>query len=303
MNVFVLRLRPLSPWVTPWHSSSLWGALCWALADILDTETFKEWLEAARQGKPRFVVSDAFPAGLLPFPAGVKARTTEHKFKPAWITRETFREFSQTAQPELTPAATLAPPFNTSSTLHAAIGRNTNATSDDGELFEVDVQSFGATYGQPHELDVYMALEDGSADSLLAAWTLLSIRGFGRYRTSGLGAFELVTELDRQAWLESRSAACGFMALSHFVPSPADPVDGAWRLSVSYPKFQGDRVQRYLKGRVVYLAPGALFRASGEVRPYYGSALCMARPEFPGAIHPAFCLAAPISSPWWEASN
>ena len=302
MNVFLLRLRPLSPWVTPWHSSSLWGSLCWALADILDPSEFAQWLSAAREGHPHFVVSDAFPAGLLPFPAGIRANTTGHKLKAAWITRETFLSFAQTASAELPPAATSIPPFLTSSTQHAVIGRATN-TTDEGDLFEIDVQTFSAGHREPHELDVYMAVEDRAADTLLAAWSLLALRGFGRYRSSGLGAFELVTQLQPQGWLEDRSSARGFMALSHFVPAPNDPTDGAWRLAVSYPKFQGDLVQRYLKGRVVYIAPGALFRSSDEIRPYYGSALAMARPEFPGAIHPAFCLAAPLNAPWWEKSN
>ena len=148
-----------------------------------------------------------------------------------------------------------------------------------------------------------MGVEEGNAEALASAWSLLAMRGFGRYRSSGMGAFELAAEPERQPWLENRSSARGYLALSHFVPAPTDPIDGAWRLAVSFPKFEGDRVRHFLKGRITYLTPGSMFRTDGAVRPYYGSALDMAREEFPSAIHAAFCLAAPLQAAWWSTSD
>jgi len=68
-----LTLRPVSPFLSPLQSDTLWGQVAWAIAyaEGVTEETDACQRFTGRYGKagdPPLVVSDAFPAGALPMP-------------------------------------------------------------------------------------------------------------------------------------------------------------------------------------------------------------------------------------------
>ncbi|MDR1487569.1 MAG: hypothetical protein LBT62_06220, partial [Deltaproteobacteria bacterium] len=63
-----LRLKLLAPVATPMQSDTLFGHLCWQVVLTKGSDALKEWLQPFTDGDPPFILSDAFPAGLLPKP-------------------------------------------------------------------------------------------------------------------------------------------------------------------------------------------------------------------------------------------
>src|SRR5207248_9285065 len=73
MNLSRFRLVPESPWRTPWQSDTLAGLLCWMCARTEgDAVLRRQIIEPALEGRPPFVLSDAFPGDWLPLPAAIR---------------------------------------------------------------------------------------------------------------------------------------------------------------------------------------------------------------------------------------
>ena len=77
MRTYLIDLAVPSGFITPWQADTLFGHLCWA-AERHDG--FKHFQGAGglinlfRNGNPPFILSDGYPAGLLPAPITLKNR-------------------------------------------------------------------------------------------------------------------------------------------------------------------------------------------------------------------------------------
>lgn len=69
MITYRVALEPLSSFITPLQSDTIFGHLAWAAALTHGDGELAELLRAFRQGKPPFLLSEAFPEGYLPAPA------------------------------------------------------------------------------------------------------------------------------------------------------------------------------------------------------------------------------------------
>ena len=293
MQTYRLQIHPLSPWVTPWHADSVFSAICWAWSSLAGRDSFESGLRMFKSGNPPFVISDCFPEDLLPFPLGARATENDKKLKAIWVNQKTFREYAEGNLDELRPAAAGGDaPLTDYSRVHASISRETNRASE-GQLFEEDMHYFRSQGGYKW-LSLYVKGSEQSVALVAECLRVTGSRGFGRKSSTGLGAFELQGKPESCKWLERSESHSGFMALSHFLPAATDPVDGYWRIHVSHPKFQGDRVNEFLKGTIRFLTPGSMFRTEGKPKDWYGRALPLPRPGMEEAIQYGFCLAAPV---------
>jgi CRISPR-associated protein Csm4 len=282
-------LRPGGPWSTPWHADSLFGALCWAYRDAAGPERLEELLDEFREGSPPFVLSDAFPAELLPFPVGAPfVKPEDRKLKPLWTPVESFRRF---AAGEIGCLPIARSPLCDATRARVSLSR-ANSMVSEGSLFEVEMESFGAKTGSG-ALAVYVAATEKGRSLFRHALAVLERTGFGKKASTGAGTFQ-VEGVEDCSWLEAGEGANAFVALSHFVPAPADPADGAWRLHTTYPKFHRGRSDEFLKGRLILMTPGSWFQVEGEVKAWYGRMVPMKHAEHPKALHYAMCLAAPL---------
>jgi CRISPR-associated protein Csm4 len=68
MQHFKINMKLLSSIMTPFHSDTLWGHICWALRYTQGEEELLDFLECYDNGEPPLVISSAFPKGYLPFP-------------------------------------------------------------------------------------------------------------------------------------------------------------------------------------------------------------------------------------------
>ena len=282
-------LRPLAPWATPWQADTLFGALCWELAHSAGEDALSRLLERFRRGPPPFLLSDAAPGDLLPRPlcavpegdAGAAAEESEWQ-SARWLAREQFvavRE-GQRYPPELPRQRwwiTLRP-------THASVPRDGAAPVP----FVTDEYTWLPEVPQEERfLSLYVRAEEEWLERLGALLRSLGRSGFGKRRTIGRGAFELLGPAEACEWLEPLPFQNAFVSLSHFVPDESDPADGWWETLVKYPRLGAERGDTALpfKGRLVMLRPGSCFRSPGRPRRWYGRVLAGLSPAFPDALH------------------
>jgi CRISPR-associated protein Csm4 len=68
MKTFKINIKLISSIITPFHSDTLWGHICWALRYTQGEKELLDFLECYYSGEPPLVISNAFPKGHLPFP-------------------------------------------------------------------------------------------------------------------------------------------------------------------------------------------------------------------------------------------
>lgn len=74
-----IRFRLASPLATPLHSGTLFGNLCWAWRYLYGEASLAEWLCSLPEDP--FLISDGFPAGMLPRPLLKPARQRAQTLK------------------------------------------------------------------------------------------------------------------------------------------------------------------------------------------------------------------------------
>ncbi len=331
MDLYRIRLRPRSPWRTPWQADTLLGALCATAARTRGSAWLvREMIEPMQAGQPPFVLSDALPGEWLPIPALARLHPPDgtpgkkHK-RLAWVQREAWLAWREGKDDGAFPWDACAAEHDliaSGERRHNTLSRENDASLEDGGLFSKEDlwlrRPEAATKGAPATsavapatdgcLTLYCRVRDAAAaDLLVELLEELSWTGFGADVATGRGQFELIEGPQRDPVLEQGpEGADGVMVLSTFQPGPDDPTDGWWQ---SFPKFaklgpdfglENDQVR---KRTMIMLRPGACFRC--PLRPWLGWALPMEHVVEPGTaealrasgvevIHPAYGLAIPI---------
>jgi CRISPR-associated protein Csm4 len=300
MKTYGFKLRPLAPWVTPWQADTVFGSLCWELRKLQGEEALARFLLRYEEGEPPFVLSDALPEGWFPRPLYTRLQPlTSLNFKaelPKWIPEQQFCALLREPGP-LVPQPWWPELITSRRELHAAIDRSSGTTSEGGNLFEVKEWSFHEkTDGACRNLMLYVRTND-SLDLAAALIQSMAASGFGKKKSVGRGAFEVIGEPRACDWMDDMPAADGFVSLSHFVPHATDPTDGVWSLLTKYPKFAAAApVPGPFKGRLTMVRPGAAFRVAGKIRSFYGRVLKGVHLDFPASVH--YGLAFPVPVRW-----
>ncbi len=276
----------------------MFGSICWRWLELYPQEFDGLIEEFQAGGEPPFLLSDAWPGNLLPLPAHVRLEhepgADRKKWKPPLCVPESsFRRIA--AGQDRSAKEVSSSVVQSFTRVQTAIDRD-SGTAAEGQLFATDCQYVQS--GQD-SLSIYIRTSK-HFDRVAACLRALSMTGFGKKSSSGLGEFELLGEPEPCAWLDAVPNASAFVALNHFVPARTDPVQGLWRTHVTYPKFHSNSVRNVFKGAIVMLTPGSVFRTVGAPRSWYGSVIPMAVPEMPKAVHSALCFPAPIV--WAEAA-
>jgi CRISPR-associated protein Csm4 len=293
MNTWRIRIRPLSPWASPWRSDTIFGAICWRWLELYP-HNFQSIIDDFQNGgHPPFLLSDAWPDNLLPVPAHIhleaEAAGDRKKWKPPlYVPESLFRRIA--AGHDNSARGIVSNVVRRVTRVQTAIDRESGKAAE-GQLFETDCEYLDSGQGL---LAVYLRT-NRYLDSLVACFQALALTGYGKKSSTGLGQFELLGEPESCEWLDTVPNANAFVALNHFVPAPTDPVDGLWRTHVTFPKFHSNSARNVFKGAIVMLTPGSVFRAGGaRPRPWYGSVIPVPQPEMPKAVHYALCFPTPV---------
>lgn len=296
MQLVRFKLRPTSPWQTPWQADTLAGMLCWTMArhkDFGPADLKEKILSPALGGKPPFVLSDAFPGDLLPIPMTVRlfdwpSDRMKKVRDAAWIGEKGFCAAQGGNRPAFVDLISNDDVIRSFGQMRNTLSRATDTTSDVGEgpdeddagglfqlgEFALDVTTQclnGADY-----LSVYAAVEDEFLPTLTKLFRELSETGFGSDASVGRGQFEVVGEPEDASWLNQSEVQCdGLLTLSTFQPGKDDPTEGFWDSFVKYGMLGADfGLENVFKRPLLMLRPGACFLSEQE-RKFLGRAIPM----------------------------
>ena len=293
-----MRIAPDGPIGTPWQSDTLFGQLCWIVAHHEGSGAVAAFLEPFLDADPPFMLSDGFPGDLLPVPlmpdpalaaspGGLDAYTAMKQRKKAeYMTGEQFRQACRTGRIEDVFPDKL---FISAETLHASLNRQTNSTDPGGALYSTVERCLPEGTG----ITVYARVRAGFRERLAELMQRLSDIGYGRDKSTGIGAFAFHGGEETDMFAPPVDAD-GFVSLSSYVPDEHDPVNGHWRIRVKrgfLGELAGDGTP--FKRPLVQFEPVAVFGTSGPPRLWYGRCVRDIAPGMPEAIQNGMTLAVP----------
>ena len=269
-----LKLKPLGVWTTPWQADSVLGALAVAWARSHGREALqRDFVEPWLANEPPFVISDAFPGNSLPAPANIPLFDwpPEDRKKVKSLSRlspASFRRVQMGLRPSLDDTPNIA--VRDDVRMRNSISRSTDTAGvEGGELFGVE---YSVLSDPDAGLTIYARAGDGGIDLLTQALQTLGVIGFGARASVGHGGFMIADGPSPCPELDDVPGADGFVSLSTFQPTPADPADGFWRSFIKYgkmsPEFHHHDV--VFKRPQVMLEAGACFRTNKSPKPFYG---------------------------------
>jgi CRISPR-associated protein Csm4 len=304
-----IRIHLQAPLGTPWQSDTVFGHLAWQVAGGavpgLDIDDF---LAPFRAGDPPFVLSDGFPGDLLPRPylpvpatgatgAGEYAAYRQRR-KTLFVARDDFASLRAGKSAAWQPQAAPWTHFEVS---HASLNRLTEATTgpegdpEGGAFFQTDLTA--PSDRDSDHLTLYLRAAEGWAERVGDLLQSLSLLGFGRDRSTGVGAFA-VDEIAPCADFGALPGANGFVSLSSYCPAAADPTRGRWRVRLKYGKLgENAGAGNPFKRPLIQFEPGAVFWTDAPPRAFYGRAVTDLAPGMPEAVHCCYTLAVPCLLP------
>jgi CRISPR-associated protein Csm4 len=211
----------LTAFGTPLVGDTLFGHLCWAVLERFGRAWLGRLLEGYTDGKPFAALSDAFPRGYLPRPAGPDAviglnldpkerkQTRKRIWLPADKSGLPLSEWLGTAQE--------ANVMQTAVLTQNAINRLTGTTGE-GQFAPRQVERIDFAAGA--EIDVYAVLDEHrlTAEDLRQLLEDIGTIGYGRDASTGLGKFDIVSMVESQ-W--SRGTSAHWLTLAPCAPEPS----------------------------------------------------------------------------------
>ncbi|MDI6814651.1 MAG: hypothetical protein QMC90_00995, partial [Dehalococcoidales bacterium] len=308
-------IQPESPFITPLQSDTLFGHLAWAIVYEQGEKGLKEVLAEFNSGSPPFLLSAAFPEGMLPTPV-LPPLTREEIDTLAGDTstsnkRKLIEEVKQTKGIKFIDIATfqslaydLSPISLTKQLLkilkdskpvisqeevimHTAIDR-ISGTAREGSLFNHQ-QTF---YRPAARLTIWLKLSDDSWKDKIHRWfRIIEGGGFGKRKSTGLGQFHASDDIiEADSELPQVANPNAFVLLSSYVPKVNDPLQGYYHYIVKRGKLGGPWALggRVWKKPLIMFAPGSIFHTDKELAEYYGGLVPEIHYENPRIVQYAY---------------
>jgi CRISPR-associated protein Csm4 len=279
MNIYKLTIRPLASFRTPLQSDTIFGHLMWALRYTEGEDALVTFLDRYRNGEPPLLVSAGFPEGTLPTPALPLApgeRLAPYLPLEQWhvlaggLSRDTLRQAHRAAQDR---RSGLWEGGQEHPVTRTAVDRITGSARE-GRLF-VSMETF---YAPGCKFDVWHKVDEGDVKlpgRLSTWWRWVERNGFGRGKSTGHGAFNIVEPLHpAPGELPEVAHPNGFVTLSAWVPRRGEPTDVTYRTRIKRGKLgEALAIPSPWKKPLLMLKPGAVARLDkedGEVHKWYG---------------------------------
>lgn len=222
MKLYRIDIEPSGGFYTPIKGDTLFGMLCWTIAERFGEQRLTELLTGYADGKPFAVISDAFPAGyvpkpVLPFPYFKKA-DGEKEFDPKERKRFKKRVWLPVSKATL-PTNEMADYFTDTAfmrkRLKTANHVNPETTHADGGAYScymIEEIRYAGT------LNVYAVIDESliSAEEIKALFGQIGQMGYGKKASSGGGKFA-VSGMTAVSF--ANNGATAFMTLAPCVPA------------------------------------------------------------------------------------
>lgn len=297
MKTYRIRLTTRSGTLTPFQADTIFGHLCWIVAHKEGEENLQEFLEPFKEGNPPFIISNGFPANLLPKPLSAELDIDDlskrkNVKKTEYVSSDKFNRIRKGEKPDFQ-LVDIDKFVTHTTTPHNTINRLTYTTLAEGGVYSLEETVIP-------NVSVYLkAVSEEWKEKVIDLFNELSKSGYGAKKSIGKGQFTLnsVEEFDR---FEDLKDATGFVTLSNFCPKKEDPTGGLYKTFVKYGKlgeeftFCGNPFKRPL----VMIKTGAVFRTQGTPKEFYGrivqDGIAPAKPE---VIQYAYAFAVPVVYP------
>lgn len=300
MKTYRLKIKPHSSFLTLWQADTIFGNLCWIMAWREGEDALKEFLEDYKNGNPAFVLSDGLPGDLLPSPAHLSlVKQKEDSFdaykkakelkKVSWLSPDVFDSVRK-GNLEIEPSEAFKT-FRTLTTLHSSINR-ISGTTGEGSLFELEEHALSES---EQFISIYLRIKDGWEDRVFALFKDLSLTGYGKKKSVGKGAFDIIGQLEPFDNFNDFDGSNGFMSLSNFVPATHDPTDGFYKTLVKYGKLGGEFTfcGKPFKKPLMMLTTGASFYTKEKLKPFYGRMVKDIAPAKPEVVQYGYAFSVP----------
>ena len=297
MDALKITLTPQTAFGTPLVGDTLFGHLCWNIAEAYGADRLRELLDGYCNGNPFLIASDAFPAGHLPLPTLPSAywtagdETDRKKLKKKqWLPLEALtapvRDWQQHARSNDDIAANL---ISSHSQAHNSINRAISSTGDARFAPFASEQNWYSTESQ---WQLYLLHDPAriTRDELAQILKNLGHSGYGRDASTGLGKYHLdALEAEQTLFARSGNAA---MTLAPCCPQ-GQGFDGAHSYYQTLPRFgRHGNVQATagnpFKKPVLMAQSGAVFSGERHGRPWIGQGIGGISTTLPAAVHQGY---------------
>lgn len=296
MRIYQIKLSTYSGVITPFQVDTIFGHLCWTLAHLEGNQSLQRFLKPFKGGDPPFIISDGFPADLLPKPLSAEFNIDDPQERKEirgieYVSLDDFNCLRKSEKCKLRPIDELV--IARTTTPHNAINRLTYTALAEGGVYSLEEISIP-------NVSIYLkVVSEEWKDKVVDLLKKLSKSGYGAKKSIGKGQFSVdsVEEFTKFGDLKN---ANGFVTLSNFCPKEQDPNEGFYRIFVKYGKlgeeftFSGNPFKRPL----VMIKSGSVFRTQGTPKEFYGriieDGIAPAKPE---VIQYAYGFAVPVVIP------
>ncbi|MBI5194803.1 MAG: hypothetical protein HZA10_00605 [Nitrospirae bacterium] len=302
MKTYRLKIKPQGSFLTLWQADTVFGNLCWIMAWREGGDTLKEFLAEYKNGNPAVVLSDGMPGDFLPSPAHLSLveqkgegfaayKKAKELKKVGWLTPEIFQSV-RNGNLDINPAQD-AKTFKTFITLHSSINRISGTTGEEGSLFELEEHALSES---EQFISIYLKIKDGWEEKVFALFKNLSLTGYGKKKSVGKGAFDIIGQLELFHGFNDFKGSNGFMSLSNFVPAKNDPTDGFYKTLVKYGKLGGEFTfcGKPFKKPLMMLTYGSSFKVNGNIKPFYGRMVENIAPVKSEVVQYGYSFAVPV---------
>ena len=297
MDALKITLTPQTAFGTPLVGDTLFGHLCWGIAEAFGADRLRELLHGYCDGTPFLIASDAFPAGYLPLPtlpseyweAGEETDRKKLK-KKQWLPLEALKEPVRAWQKHAKSNNDIAADLITSHTqAHNRINRAIGSTGDARFAPFTSEQNW---YAPNSQWQLYL-LHDAariSRDELERVLKNLGHSGYGRDASTGLGKYQ-ITKTENSGDLFTRTGNAA-MTLAPCCPQGQgfDPEHSYYQTLTRFGRhgnIQATAGNPYKKP-VLMAQTGAVFSGDRHGRPWIGQGIGGISASQPEAVHQGY---------------
>ncbi len=287
MKLCRFTLKPLSPWAGPLRSDTLYGLICWHVAENEGETACRDLLDAFRANRAPFHLSSVMPANFLPMPAlppisredfrelaakiGAAEKTDDilfnalrrfKKFRKApWLSFQAWQKHKDHLSARDLFAGHLSGKDECKSRTKTAFEPHVGIDRRAGSARDAQLFFMRLTYFDAASFHLYARADD--PEYLLNYLERIGEVGFGRDASTGKGRFAV--ELDRGFQPQSLEveAANASMLCSVCASPDMSALNGYWRLEVKRGK-TGPGYANPFKKPFLMLQEGSLLQSRLE---------------------------------------
>lgn len=295
MQLYKLKIHPLSSFCTKLQSDTFFGAFCWSYKYIFGEEKLEKFILDCTNGQPPIVFSDAFPSGYVPLPLGIASlnrnfidtKTKEDgkanyqynkKIKKAefitlekleWLSQNRFSITENVEDNKLTDSI-LENPFVEHDTVRNMVSRDSGVVEKHDEA--------GSLYAQTEyfaksdlQLDVYLR-SDLEETEIRKVLELMFLLGIGGKKSVGKGRFAL-DSVEKMEEFNTGATPNAYLMLSSYIPKKEESSKGYYSTFVKTPMLDREysNQKNPFKKPLLFVKSGAVFFVeNAAMRDFYG---------------------------------